>query len=255
MGPVSQSDLLRLLGANSINLDTLVWRPSWIEWRTLIDAEEIQGPVLQILREQQRRPHSLPPVASAAKSGIPAWQENRWKDLPRRFRMAVLALVERRNTRKIIQWVGGVGFLVAVAVIAFLALESGVKSNDPNANNAAWPAAAERFASTQASTNWVKVSETAEMTYFLDPASVRKKGYLRIIRALFDLKTPGASGDRSAQSLMEYDCPGQRHRTLAHNVYSGQMAKGRVLASDNTPDVQWQNLPSGNVILNFVCSL
>jgi hypothetical protein len=264
IGPVSQSDLLQRLDANLINVDTLIWQPNWTEWRKLNDSDEIRMEVQAILSEQQRRNAPLPVLTSEVPSLTSPRQEHRHGSEAPPSLIAASSVEGKRKPQQILRWISGFAVLAVTAVIAYIALIGGdlssigavtSASNNHNAKLSVQPADPGRSAGPQAMTNWVRVSENMQFVNYYDPATVRKKGHLRIIRALYDLKAPGAGGDLSAQSLMEYDCAGKRHRILSHNVYSGQMATGRILSSDNTPDIEWQNLSPGNAILQFVCSL
>lgn len=264
MGPVSQSDLLQRLRANLINLDTLIWQSNWIEWRKLSDAEEIRTQVLEIFSEQQRRIPTPPPFAGGVQSGTSPRQEHRRESEAQPSLTTVPSVEDKKKTQQIVRWISGLAILAVAAVMAYVALGGDAApridavtaaSNYPYTNPAARSANPVRSARSQVLTNWVRVSETTQVINYFDPATVRKKGHLRIIWALFDMKAPGTDSDLSAQSLMEYDCAGERHRILSHSVYSGHMATGRTLSSDNTPDIEWRNLPSGNATLKFVCSL
>jgi GYF domain 2 len=264
IGPVSQSDLLQRLDANLINLDTLIWQPNWTEWRKLSDSDEIRMEVQAILSEQQRHNSPLPILTSEVQSVTSPRQEHGHGSEAPPSLISASSVAEKRKPQQILRWISGFAVFAVIAVIAYIALSgdgvSGIgavtsASNNPNAKLALQSADPGRSAGPQAMTNWVRVFENMQFVNYYDPATVRKKGHLRIIRALYDLKAPGAGGDQSAQSLMEYDCAGRRHRILSHSVYSGQMATGRILSSDNTPDIEWQNLSPGNAILQFVCSL
>lgn len=264
IGPVSQSDLLQRLDAGLINLDTLIWEPKWIEWRKLSDADEIRMAVQAILNEQQQRNRPPPILENVVSSVTSPPQKHIYESKARPLLIAISSVVRKKMPQQILRWISGFAVLAVIATISYIALSGGgtssigpatSASNNSSVKPADQPADPGRSAGPQSITNWVKVFENTQFVNYYDSATVRKKGHLRIIRTLYDLKAPGAGGDLSAQSLMEFDCAGKRHRILSHRVYSGQMATGKILSSDNTQDIEWRELSPGNAILQLVCSL
>ena len=103
---------------------------------------------------------------------------------------------------------------------------------------------------------WLRVGETDNATYYLDPVTIRKDGNLRSVREVQDLKQRDKQGVMSRRSLFEYDCKKERSRLLSLSGHSEPMATGRVLFSDDEPE-KWSNSEPGTVtatILKFLCT-
>ena len=100
------------------------------------------------------------------------------------------------------------------------------------------------LAATSAFAGWVKVGADASGVYYLDPATMHEEESIRRISTLTDLKAPGAHGERSRQSLDEYDCKGRRRRILSVSEFSEPMGRGNLLASDRI-GTKWYPVPSG----------
>ena len=103
---------------------------------------------------------------------------------------------------------------------------------------------------------WVKVSETDEVTFYIDPATIRKDGNLRRVWEIQDLKKRDKGGVMSRRGLFEYDCKDERDRVLSFSAHSDPMAGGKVLFSLNEPD-KWDYIPPRTVSqtrMQFVCA-
>lgn len=90
--------------------------------------------------------------------------------------------------------------------------------------------------------DWVKVSETDEVTFYIDPATIRKDGNLRRVWEIQDLKKPDKEGVMSRRGLLEYDCKDERDRVLSFSAHSDPMAGGKLLFSLNEPG-KWDYIP------------
>ena len=117
------------------------------------------------------------------------------------------------------------------------------------------PTALLMFATSSAWADWVQYAESARSVYYLDPATIRQNGNLRTVWELSDLKERDPDGELSRRALMEYDCDGERLRTLSLSTHSGPMATGKVLvtASDST----WDYVAPGTIgdaALRLVCA-
>jgi hypothetical protein len=102
---------------------------------------------------------------------------------------------------------------------------------------------------------WVKISETEDAVFYIDPTTLRKSGNLRRIWAFEDIKK-SIDGMLSSRSRDEYDCKNERHRSLAFSAYSASMLKGKTLGSSDS-ETEWQDIPPNTpreTTLRFVCS-
>ena len=105
--------------------------------------------------------------------------------------------------------------------------------------------------------DWARISGNAELTYYIDPATIRKDGNLRKVWSLLDRKEPDEkSAELSTRTRQEYDCKEERYRFLNMTEHSGQMATGNTLKSINTPSEWWDVPPKSmvEIVLKAVCS-
>jgi len=96
--------------------------------------------------------------------------------------------------------------------------------------------------------DWVKLSETEDLTYYIDPTTFKKNDSKREILELKDYKQRRKSGDMSTRATMEYDCSQNRFRVVSLSSHSESMAGGQVLTS--APEGQgygpwWDIEPNG----------
>jgi hypothetical protein len=75
--------------------------------------------------------------------------------------------------------------------------------------------------------DWVKVTETGDTTYYVDPASVIDKGRFRQVSVVQDYATQESDGVRSRRVSYEIDCAGERLRSVAAMGYTEPMAQGK----------------------------
>ena len=98
---------------------------------------------------------------------------------------------------------------------------------------------------------WVSVSavDQAGVTIFVDLATIHRKGDRVTMLELIDyrtIQTVAGTAFLSARVQREYDCAGDRHRTLAMTKLSGNMATGRVILT--TSEVQkWEPADPGSI--------
>ena len=85
---------------------------------------------------------------------------------------------------------------------------------------------------------WVKMGETDEAVFYLDPATIKRTAHRRRVWALEDYKHRSKSGGLSRRSLQEYDCARERFRNLSLSEHTERMASGAVLAA-GTPVIEW----------------
>ena len=105
--------------------------------------------------------------------------------------------------------------------------------------------------------DWVLVYEIDEASFYIDPASVRKKGGRLIVSGLQDLKVRDIDGAASRRAQAEYDCANARYRLVSLVVYPEPMGRGKILWSmDANPD-GWTTIPQGTgveVFLGIACT-
>jgi len=103
---------------------------------------------------------------------------------------------------------------------------------------------------------WVKVTEAGGISFYIDRATIRKKGDMRRVWVLQDLKEAGYRSEMSRRGLEEYDCEEERYRILTASSHSGPMAGGDVLGIDDSPG-EWSYIGPGTpaaIMLGIVCS-
>jgi hypothetical protein len=89
---------------------------------------------------------------------------------------------------------------------------------------------------------WVAFFDSESITYYYDPATVRKDGNMRRVWRLQELKQRHADGEISRRIRMEYDCKQERYRILFASTHSKPMAGGETLFSQNI-DGPWGDIP------------
>lgn len=111
------------------------------------------------------------------------------------------------------------------------------------------------LASSGAWAEWVKVGETDNAVFYIDPATIRKEGNLRRVWNITDLKQRGNLGELSRRARYEYDCKQERQRILSISGHSGPKASGETLGSEGP--TQWNEIPPETVsetIIKLVCA-
>ena len=100
-------------------------------------------------------------------------------------------------------------------------------------------------------TEWkaVSVVDQAGLTVHVDPTTIHRTGDRVTMEELIDyrtVQTVAGTAFLSATLQREYDCAGDRHRTLALTKWSGNMATGRVILT--TAEVQqWEPADPGSI--------
>lgn len=105
---------------------------------------------------------------------------------------------------------------------------------------------------------WVIVSSTDQVNYYVDPATIRKNSNLRKVWTIQDLKQRHKDGEISRRSRNEYDCDGERYRVLALTTHSEPMANGTTLTTNDfeIPD-RWTQIAPETIserVLKIVCA-
>jgi hypothetical protein len=112
--------------------------------------------------------------------------------------------------------------------------------------------------------DWVKVTETGDTAYYVDPASISDKGAFRRVSVIQDYAMQESGGVRSRRVSYDIDCAGGRLRSVAATEYTEPMAQGKSATSWERESA-WlyvaprtgSNVPSRTpyrAILGFVCS-
>lgn len=110
--------------------------------------------------------------------------------------------------------------------------------------------------STSAAAEWVKVGETEEGAFFIDPESIRSNGHFRRVWVVTDMKKLVVEGAKSYRVQWEYDCKKERSRVLYLSGHSRHSATGEMLFSTQAPQ-EWEPSPPGTpdaLIREIVCS-
>ena len=84
---------------------------------------------------------------------------------------------------------------------------------------------------TCARADWVKVGENDGAVVYVDPATLEKRGDVRRIWTLNDVKWSRGDNVVSFRTLDDFNCKEARRRTVFRVSYSGAMATGKVIDS------------------------
>jgi hypothetical protein len=102
------------------------------------------------------------------------------------------------------------------------------------------------LSSAPAYAEWVEVTgnEQGDVTVYANPDTIRRKEEMVEMWVLFDFKTIRTVGDHSFLSIRnreEYDCAGERNRTLTFSEFSGNMGDGKAVYS-NSDEQRWESV-------------
>ena len=108
---------------------------------------------------------------------------------------------------------------------------------------------------------WVPVASNDErgVTTYVDPDTIRLKGYLVKVWTLFDWKSiQAASGDSylSSKEQIQFDCAEERVRLLAFSLFSDNMGSGNVVHTDSY-ETKWELIQPrsiNRVMWKFACT-
>jgi len=104
---------------------------------------------------------------------------------------------------------------------------------------------------------WTRVTENEEAIYYFDLATIRIDGNFRRVWEVQDGKVSEEEGDLSRRVWWEYDCNKKQSRLLSYSSYSGPMATGKLIESDNIAS-DWNRIPpksAASEILQRVCAI
>ena len=110
----------------------------------------------------------------------------------------------------------------------------------------------------------VYVDAEAEQTVYVDPGTIRHKGDLAEMWALYNYKKAqqrtGRDSYMSRKVLVEFNCIMERRRMLAVTEYSDNMGAGKVIYSKKTspfsPEPMWARVQPGvaETLMKFACT-
>ena len=103
---------------------------------------------------------------------------------------------------------------------------------------------------------WVMYFETKTITYYYDPATIRKDGSMRRVWRIQQLKQRIADGEKSRRMRIEYDCKEERYKILSASTHSEPMAEGKVLYAENRDNI-WKVIPpasASEAMFKIVCA-
>lgn len=105
-------------------------------------------------------------------------------------------------------------------------------------------------------TDWVKFFENViHVTFYYNPATIKKNGNLARVWTIHDLAQPGTQGELSRRGHWEYDCEMERLRLLYRSTHSERMALGKLLRSSGTAS-EWRYIPQEGAfrtLLGILC--
>lgn len=95
---------------------------------------------------------------------------------------------------------------------------------------------------------WRQLGRNEDVRIFLNDREVQREGDRARMWQLYDYVAAqwmGAQVILSMKHLVEYDCARRKSRVISAIAYSDPLAEGRVVASENAPDAEWQDVPPG----------
>ena len=106
---------------------------------------------------------------------------------------------------------------------------------------------------TAAMAEWTGADESEEIIQYVDRATIRRSGNLVKMWDLIDFKTVQKSSSGARESYLsqkgqfEYNCKEEQRRLLAFSWFSGKMASGKLVYSDNDPSMKWIPIQPGSI--------
>ena len=92
--------------------------------------------------------------------------------------------------------------------------------------------------------DWLRMGETDEGSFYIEPITVRRDGHLRQVWELTDLKQRDEGGEMSRRTQVEYDCSMGRTKVLSISTHWEPMAAGKTLLSVAREGL-WKEVPPG----------
>ena len=106
------------------------------------------------------------------------------------------------------------------------------------------------LASTSTWAGWSVIGSTGNADVYVDSATIRQQDTLVKMSSLLDFKTIQRAVEGpylSQKAQQEYDCEGERYRTLSASFHSGHMGDGQVIFSSDEPQETWEPVAPGTV--------
>jgi hypothetical protein len=101
---------------------------------------------------------------------------------------------------------------------------------------------------------WQKVVTYDSGTIYVDDATTKKAGYVRMFWSLLDYKTPQKAQRgayfSSTRTNMEIDCRKQMVHILQFSMHSGPMLTGEIIDSQGVMR-EWQTIPPDTPLVNL----
>lgn len=110
--------------------------------------------------------------------------------------------------------------------------------------------------SASAAAGWVKVGETEDGAFFIDPESIRSNGHFRKVWVITNMKKRVVEGAHSYRVQWEYDCREERSRVLYLSGHTKHLADGDTVFSSSDPQ-KWEPTPPNTpdaLIRKIICS-
>jgi hypothetical protein len=96
---------------------------------------------------------------------------------------------------------------------------------------------------------WFLVGRDENIRLYVDTQSIQRQGDSAQIIQITDFVAAQWADPQTAiwsiKALVDYDCRTPRSRALSLVAFSEQMAVGRAVASENSPDAQWSEIAPG----------
>lgn len=93
---------------------------------------------------------------------------------------------------------------------------------------------------------WEKYGIAEPVTFYHDPATIKKNGSLHRFWSIQDLKVRGKFGELSRLVLNEFDCKAGLYRALAVRAHAENMGRGTLLGSADSPG-EWNHVAPGTI--------
>lgn len=90
---------------------------------------------------------------------------------------------------------------------------------------------------------WVLVAPAGNADFFMDKASITRKGDMVQVWELVNMGQSDSDGVRSSRFMVEYDCKGKRSRGLDMLTYSEPMGGGKLIQQLGPDPDGWEALP------------
>lgn len=94
---------------------------------------------------------------------------------------------------------------------------------------------------------WEPVGPAGIAQFFMDKASVARKGDMAQVWELVNMEKVDGEGVRSSRFLVEYDCKGKRSRGLDMLTYTEPMGAGKLIQQLGPDPDGWEALPPDSI--------